>query len=494
MILRGIMDYSLSGILCIRGFAPLRDLAAVSKADADYQRDLMRKHKETIKKFLMGNYVFFPEVILSFSEMGSPETIRSIFEGVSYGTPITVDGSVLIRSRTLSYKISNPEEKPDVRIATVSLPDDVKYFNRIDGNHRLSAAEAFPKDRVLLSLETPFCLLLLPKESAKFEKTVFHNINFKHIPLTKEEHLEVILDGDTFSDVELKSQFGPEYLRARQFRKEYPAYDTLPNLGNILKNRKREVLTESFKLFSEKKILRKVTNAKLWKAFSHVESIYDSNKELSQNSNYGLLIALLYVDLAINRKSLDAFVTWVVDNCIYQIKESEAMSVVDIYESFQKKRFRQIFLSMEFKKDQSKVHCRAIKGVVDKINRKYGLKIPLRPIKMNMFKAGYSYKITDEILEQIDNCGLLIADLSFENINVYHEVGYLMGQNKKVNRRNDNFILLMKQKENDAKTNKAVGFNLADYNQIRFKDTEDLRIKLEKSIIQYYDLDASSDS
>ena len=168
------------------------------------------------------------------------------------------------------------------------------------------------------------------------------------------------------------------------------------------------------------------------------------------------------------------------------------MSIVDIYESFQQKRFRQIFLSMEFGKRQSEAHYRAIKGVIDKVNNDYGLKIPIRPIKMNMFKAGYSYKITDEILEQIANCGLLIADLSSRNVNVYHEVGYLMGQNKKVNRRNDNFILLMKQKENDGETSKAVGFNLADYNQIRFKDTEELRDELEKSIIQYYNLDPSS--
>ena len=33
MILRGILDRSLSSQLCIRGFAPIKELARISKAD-----------------------------------------------------------------------------------------------------------------------------------------------------------------------------------------------------------------------------------------------------------------------------------------------------------------------------------------------------------------------------------------------------------------------------------------------------------------------------
>lgn len=33
MIIRGILDHSLNGQICIRGFAPIKELARISKAD-----------------------------------------------------------------------------------------------------------------------------------------------------------------------------------------------------------------------------------------------------------------------------------------------------------------------------------------------------------------------------------------------------------------------------------------------------------------------------
>lgn len=33
MIIRGILDNSLNGQLCVRGFAPIKELARISKAD-----------------------------------------------------------------------------------------------------------------------------------------------------------------------------------------------------------------------------------------------------------------------------------------------------------------------------------------------------------------------------------------------------------------------------------------------------------------------------
>lgn len=38
--------------------------------------------------------------------------------------------------------------------------------------------------------------------------------------------------------------------------------------------------------------------------------------------------------------------------------------------------------------------------------------------------------LIDEFLELINECGLLIADLSPRNPNVYHELGFLMGLNE----------------------------------------------------------------
>src|SRR6185436_15645750 len=66
MIIRGILDKSLSKQTCIRGFARIKELARVSKANPDYQRELVDRQKKVISNFLTEEtYLFFPEVILS---------------------------------------------------------------------------------------------------------------------------------------------------------------------------------------------------------------------------------------------------------------------------------------------------------------------------------------------------------------------------------------------------------------------------------------------
>ena len=67
MIIRGLLDSSLNGQICMRGFAPIKELARISKADYAYQREPLLEQEETIREFLdTEKYLFFPEVILSY--------------------------------------------------------------------------------------------------------------------------------------------------------------------------------------------------------------------------------------------------------------------------------------------------------------------------------------------------------------------------------------------------------------------------------------------
>ena len=67
MLIRGILDRSLSSQLCIRGFAPIKELARISQADYQYQRNPIYLQKKEISTFLdEEEYLFFPEVILSY--------------------------------------------------------------------------------------------------------------------------------------------------------------------------------------------------------------------------------------------------------------------------------------------------------------------------------------------------------------------------------------------------------------------------------------------
>lgn len=80
---------------------------------------------------------------------------------------------------------------------------------------------------------------------------------------------------------------------------------------------------------------------------------------------------------------------------------------------------------------------------------------------MTNLSRAHSYTITDEILTAIENSGLLIADLTHGNKNVYREVGYLMGLNQGRLLKQENFVLIVRE-NGKGSVEKDVGFNLKD--------------------------------
>ena len=66
--LNGILEYSMGGFLCLRGFASFKMLSAISEPSPEVQRDLIAQHQGEMAEFLNGGeYRFFPEVILSLN-------------------------------------------------------------------------------------------------------------------------------------------------------------------------------------------------------------------------------------------------------------------------------------------------------------------------------------------------------------------------------------------------------------------------------------------
>lgn len=73
---------------------------------------------------------------------------------------------------------------------------------------------------------------------------------------------------------------------------------------------------------------------------------------------------------------------------------------------------------------------------------------------------------------------------------MYHEVGFLMGLNQGRTAEQDNFILLAgnKQIQSDA----AIGFNLRHWQQVRFDDTLDLKMKLVAALEAHFRLGSAA--
>ena len=96
-----------------------------------------------------------------------------------------------------------------------------------------------------------------------------------------------------------------------------------------------------------------------------------------------------------------------------------------MFDSIYEIRQKQIFAAKLFKTELNFVY-KAITSTVEKLNNNYGIELqPL--IRIDKQITGFSYDIVDEILKQIQNAGLLIADLTDQNANVYYEVGYPQG-------------------------------------------------------------------
>lgn len=385
-------------------------------------------------------------------------------------------------------------------------------FLRIDGNHRLSAAKSFHEEVGITELVAPFCLILLPpeaqpkleegatdapkkREPTKFEKTVFHNINSKSVPLTSEEIYKVIIDdGKHFPDKELSSRadFGIEYLFTRKIKdKIIPG--NFPSIAYLLYDHRddvsyvRTVLVDFFSLARHYKMIdtKFINYSLVERTFKKVEQRYEDYKELKQSKAMGLLVAFLYFTFKDEKFNLDWFTNWVSENHIYELNQVSPADLIAIFEKILLSKHRTIFISMQFNDSICENHFEFIKTIIEEINNETKANIKIFPLRIDRFKDGSAYKIPDAILDRIFDSGLLIGDLTKNNSNVYHEIGYLMGLQRLRNRKKINLILICNTTVHSDFPNN-IGFNIRNHKILPFHDTNNLKEPLKEEIKSYY--------
>jgi hypothetical protein len=517
MILRGILDQSL-GQVCIRGYAYLGDLEKVSRPDLVFQRNLIAKQKATIVKFLDNNpNLFFPEVILSYvvkyrfpkkSLKPSIEPLAEIIKGNRFKS--NVDKIQFSTKLVLDRHIVDSRGQSETKVVTVIIEDvnltelikqEQQPFLRIDGNHRLSAASEFKDRESVTKLIAPFCLILLgdekpnakKREATKFEKIVFHNINSKSVPLTDEEIYRVIIDDEVnFSNTELltKDDFGPDYYFTRNIWKKIKI-ENYPSIGYLLYNKKddisntKTILVDIFRLIREYKLITKDFKqfGIIERTFKKVEQRYNDYKILQKSRAIGLLEAFLYFTFKGNSFNLEWFTDWVLENHIYELNQVSPYDLIAIFEKILLSKHRTIFISMHFSDVDCENHFDFIKSVIEEINLQKKAGIKIYPLRIDRYKDGSAYKIPDTILNKIADSGLLIADLTKSNPNVYHEVGYLMGLSRQKRQRKINLILICNTNFTQFED---IGFNIRNHKILGFRDTNQLKEPLKSEIINFY--------
>lgn len=445
MIIQGILDNSLNGQLCIRGFANIKELARLSEADYSYQRGLL--DRSDISDFLeTQTYLFFPEVILSYKfkykfDEKKEEPLKLIQEGKKYRSNVSGDNT------EISITIVNPKDKKalPVKVAELKLDESIeKPFHRIDGNHRLNAAEKSSSEKVE-RMVIPFCLLLgteyfdrkgccINDGSKDFDKAVkvfFHNINTKTIPLTSEENLKVMIDdANNFPDEELEDIFVGKHpiLTRRLISRVNP--DIFIGISHILKNNYRTYFNDIFYRLLTTGIGEDAAVEKVLNSLQAVSQLYNDNANLKANDSFGLLTAFLWYHIHGIDKYI-AFKNWILNNHIFEIKEVKASSIIRIFDKLISQEIK-VFVAMPYFEGKAEIieeYNKIYKEVISDIAKEKKVNISLFPIMCNKGATGDQIQ---DIINKIKEAKIVFADITDNNANVLYEMGWARALEKKV--------------------------------------------------------------
>lgn len=482
MKLTGIIDRSL-GQICLRGFAPIKELARISIADYTYQRNLLDKQQARISNFLDNEqFLFFPEVILCFRIKSNIEQKRQMnsLQSIELGKNIiTQDGKISIKF------IKN---KTDLKLAELNIDDTFLnsliskgdyLFHRIDGNHRLSASEE-TESSFVNNLKIPYCIIIgedfyengkkMEEHSKEFDKAVqvyFHNINTKVIPLTSEENLKGIVNNkDRFSDEELSKIINTDGTFLRNLLTEVKDYNAYPNLKNIIRDYEKTfsvILTNLLKdkiNISDTELIRNILS--------------ESNTLLSKFSlryNSEILLALIY--FLFTKKNGEIFLNWAKINRLDAIDDISAENIINLYEESSKREIN-VFVAMPyFSKDIVESHNKIYTRAIEKIKNDYDININLYKI---MTYEGASVNIINDIFEKIKNCQIFIANITNNNPNVTYEMGWARALNIP--------IIIAKEKDSEPKSDYKLD-SYFEYQKEAYTTLEDNISKYLKNILKY---------
>lgn len=284
--LEGIIYRTFDHYVVLRGFAPIKDLAAISHKPESYQRPAISSHRYDIIRFLGENnneYRYFPEITLACRVNNYEELLRSVGNANDVDWE---DAKVIPGLKVLSQRL--PFTGYRARHANL-VKNNNKEIVRVDGNHRL---ESFDNEYDEIWLEynikeiekliVPFTVIFSNAEVAdKFEAGIFHNINFKQEPLRLEASLRIIIDVDAFDD---KEKLGKEYPLAIKLIKHIEKADLrsipwLQNHNNIETDYYRTSCLRIIQLLQRQEII-------IQKKKDEAEKLYKkSNNELKEKEN-----------------------------------------------------------------------------------------------------------------------------------------------------------------------------------------------------------------
>lgn len=460
-----------------KGYLTFKQLANFEVFSGEYQRELEQEHEDKIIQYLKNEkYRYLPDIVIVVrdKELQFIEWWESgnIFTNQSLGIRISQRKNCLARLQV--WETSKKDEM-------------LQKFKIVDGNHRLSAIK-----KLLENGESSFgdeiigVTFIFMKEgegSIKDELALFYYLNSKSKPLLPKDYLSNTLKEFEDSE-ELKAidwwlfvfrVSNDKILEIFGDYKDKLEKDTIARACDYLaKNIENDEQLNEFFSF-----LRGIKQ-------DNLKEILESFSSHNQLTEFICIVFFIYKkmkdDKAIKLEAeIKHFCEWLLEDAKLE-KFQDFENLFLVYQNTYIPKSFKIFIAMEFK-DSDDVY-KAIEGTIEKVSLEiYNNKNLLNPLRIDKYITGTTYQIINEIFNQIDERGLVIADITNKNPNVYLEVGYTLALCR-ARGINDQLILLLKDDKNKQEDEK-VGFDLRGYKWISYKNTEDLREKLEQELKQY---------
>ena len=421
--LSGILEFSMGNFLCLRGYADYKTLSGISEENKDVQRELIEKHKGEMATFLnSGEYRFFPEIVLSVSLL----TDNNHTEVSEFLNAIIGKKEWNKKLGEINISIFNHDAGDRNRVAHITFDETKIKLNRIDGNHRLSAAS-----EVVGDFKVPFCLILCqnPDDENRYSRAIFHNINAKQIPLDLEENLKVILgSSEVFSDDKLKTDpsFGWKYYLARKTIYTID-FSYFPSINSYISASKHSFFVDLYGFLIKNKSVEENDSAiaTVKSQLFEVEQALVESEIIATTTNIAVIGALAYYKLT-NESKYRSFLSWIKKNNIGNVEKLHIDDVINLYDEIYEHVPKKVFLARwypsaehdgeeEYRKAESRIS--AIKEVVRQLN--------LELTDLGTRETG-TFDIRDVMYHDIRECDIFIADLSGARHNVMIEVGYAL--------------------------------------------------------------------
>lgn len=475
--LSGILEYSMGGFLCLRGFASFKLLSAISEPNPEVQRKLIEDHKGEMTRFLSdGEYRFFPEIILSLNLTGG--TNKDDFDMVERFHTNLRSGKTWNKSiGGIQFNISqnitknelnryDPIPRVDrINIAHIKFNEAQQKLVRIDGNHRLSAADEIRDEFVV-----PYCLLLFryPSENEQFSRAIFYNINAKQIPLNLEENLKVILNSpEVFPDSKLITDqtFGWKFYLARKTIESLD-FTYFPAISAYISDSKYSFFVDLYGFLIKNGNIEENDGAveEVKSQLAKVERSLTESAITATTTNIAIIGALAYYRLTDDFK-YRGFLSWIKKNNIGNIENLHIEDVINLYNEIHEHIPKRIFLARWYPAESDPEYSKSV-------HRVNAIKEVAKELNLDLTDLGTrdtgTFDIREVMYRDIRECDIFVADLTGARHNVMVEVGYAL-------KHIDTGRMVFYFQETD--TCKAVPFDVNHFSYDKIDDSAEIRTK-----------------